>query len=732
MKTMTAFISCLRVCVTLIVWLIIPMMSYAQIPRTISYQGYLEDSVGPVDGSVPMTFSLYSVDTGGTPLWTETHGSVAVKQGVYSVVLGSVDEAGNPLNLAFDMQYYLGVAVGADAEMTPRQKLTSVPYAMNSDNADTVDGQDASDLGDITGVTAGPGLTGGGTSGDVTLSADTGYLQRRVGSTCPPGQSIRVISSAGTVTCEVDNDSGGDITGVTAGPGLTGGGTAGTVTLTADTTVLQSRVNGSCPAGQSIRVISSTGTVTCEVDDTGADIDWTISGTDMYSGVSGNVGIGTDDPIYKVEVRDGTPNYLGYFVNDNDTSGSAKGILSEGDARGTGSGWATGGTFIAYGGGTDGGATGIEIFARAYGTKTAYGVYSEATVGSTTGREYAFYGIGDGYFSDNVGIGTADPNYKLEVRGVTPNYLVYINNHNIIPGAGPPNFTGGIYAAGDARNTGVDAGTGGVFYGYGGSTGGQASGIDANAYAYGSSIAYGVYSNATGGTTSGREYAFYGIGDGYFSGDVGIGTDNPVYPLDIAGHARVQGPVGFNSTGETAIIYYGDGNHSIKGIYAGGININSFDGASDPITFSFSGSERMRITNTGSVGIGITGPAEKLHVVGNIYATGSITPGSSRELKENIRALSADEALKALKDLYPQKFYYKTDKGDEHVGFIAEDVPELVATKDRQGVDPLDVVAVLTKVVQEQQKTIAELAEEMKDIKRELQSKRSLVMADTR
>ena len=61
--------------------------------------------------------------------------------------------------------------------------------------------------GDITSVNAGTGLTGGATSGDATLNVDTVTIQKRVTGTCPPGQSIRTISESGAVICEVDNGS---------------------------------------------------------------------------------------------------------------------------------------------------------------------------------------------------------------------------------------------------------------------------------------------------------------------------------------------------------------------------------------------------------------------------------------------------------------------------------------------------------------------------------------------
>lgn len=91
--------------------------------------------------------------------------------------------------------------------------------------------------------------------------------QNRVTETCAAGSAIRAINADGTVSCQASTSSGGDITGVMAATGLSGGGAMGDVTLSVDTNVIQSRVAGSCGPGSAIRVIGTDGRVACEVDD---------------------------------------------------------------------------------------------------------------------------------------------------------------------------------------------------------------------------------------------------------------------------------------------------------------------------------------------------------------------------------------------------------------------------------------------------------------------------------
>ncbi|MBW2263105.1 MAG: hypothetical protein JRG91_14120 [Deltaproteobacteria bacterium] len=148
-----------------------------------------------------------------------------------------------------------------------------------------------------TSYSAGTGLILGGT----TFSANTSYLQRRVTGTCTSGAAIAAINGDGTVTC-VTGGGTGDITGVTAGTGLTGGGISGTVTLNLDTAYtdgryvntgeassvtssmivnnsitstdvdsssVQVRVTGTCPAGNYVYGITSTGGVNCRAESGG-------------------------------------------------------------------------------------------------------------------------------------------------------------------------------------------------------------------------------------------------------------------------------------------------------------------------------------------------------------------------------------------------------------------------------------------------------------------------------
>jgi len=129
------------------------------------------------------------------------------------------------------------------------------------------------------------------------------------------------------------------------------------------------------------------------------------------------------------------------------------------------------------------------------------------------------------------------------------------------------------------------------------------------------------------------------------------------------------------------------------------------------------GTVRLLINSIGNVGLGTTNPQHLLDLGGGAYSDGTNWyTGSSREYKENIRELTTEEAVLAFNKLNPVTFNYKIDKEGKHAGFIAEDVPDLVASKDRKGLSSMDIVAVLTRVVQEQQKTISDLSEKIKKL----------------
>ncbi len=101
----------------------------AQIPNLMTYQGVLTDDMGVVvsDGSYNMTFRIYDVPSGGSPLWEETFG-VNVSKGIFNTILGYT----TPLDLAFNEPVYLGLAIDGGAELTPRRLFTSNAHAFSA------------------------------------------------------------------------------------------------------------------------------------------------------------------------------------------------------------------------------------------------------------------------------------------------------------------------------------------------------------------------------------------------------------------------------------------------------------------------------------------------------------------------------------------------------------------------------------------------------------------------
>lgn len=354
----------------------------------------------------------------------------------------------------------------------------------------------AGGAGDITGVIAGTGLSGGGLAGDVTLNADTTYLQRRVSGTCAAGSSISVINADGTVSCEPDDvGGGGDITDVLSGTGILITNPGGPQpTVNVDYAQVQKRVTNGCAAGSSIRLINEDSTVVCEVDDDTAGVTGITAGTNITTS-----SVGENVTVSVVDA----PTFAGGIGANGLTQNLNYGIRAQGPLAG--GYFQTDSSNFAYVGWAD---TGV------HGQGTSKGVSGQGNWGGFfAGTQYGVKADGasaGGYFVDSS-------------RPTTYAYVAMeeygIQAYGLWQGGYFKDSDGSGYAYAGWGDTGVA--------GYGNTRGGYFKDLNSSGYSYVGDGDYGIrsYGNTAGGyfydlDTSTSAYLAYGSYAGYFVGNV--------------------------------------------------------------------------------------------------------------------------------------------------------------------------------------------------------------------
>ena len=162
-----------------LVFLAVASIARAEVPAMMHYQGFLTDEEGePLNDTLSMTFTIYPDPDEAIVLWTETQADVIVTNGLFHVLLGSV----NPIvdTVFAETERWLGITVAPDPEIVPRTRLVTVPWAFR---VSTVDG-----------------ASGGTISGRVGIGVADPYTKLQVETSDPIGG----ISSRYTGTDNVD------------------------------------------------------------------------------------------------------------------------------------------------------------------------------------------------------------------------------------------------------------------------------------------------------------------------------------------------------------------------------------------------------------------------------------------------------------------------------------------------------------------------------------------------
>ena len=763
-----------------------------------TYQGSLKDGAAAANGNYDMEFRLF--DIGGSQLGsTQSRAGVAVSNGIFSVKLdfGSVFPGADR---------FLEIAVrtsggGSFTTLSPRQKIDSSPYSVKSLNATNAE--------NATSAVASTNFTGP-LSGDVTGTQSTTTVariqSRNVANTAPTdGQVLKYNAATAQWRPDTDNTgSGGGITGITAGTGLTGGGTTGSVSIAiANSGVGTAQIadnNVTDPKINSVSGAKVTGAVATATNST------------QLGGIAANQYVQTTDPRLTDDRSPtlGSPNYIQNTSSPQSSSnfnvsGTGTGNILNATTQFNLNGSrfiavaGTKNTFVGLGtGAANAGGSSGSFFGAAAGASNTTGSQNSffgdaAGAFNSTGAANSFFGAssgrnnttgtGNSFFGEQAGVNNTtagdnsffgDQSGFANTTGIKNSFFGSLSGgHNT--GGGENSFFG--YFAGNAVTTGngnsffgnetgssTTTGTGNSFFGWlagkSNSTAGNNSffgynsgfsnttgtsntffgALSGDSNSTGSQNAF--FGNSAGGSnTTGGSNSFFGLGAG---DTTTTGSDNAFFGT-AAGTANTLGT-------QNTFIGRSSGQAITTGLKNTALGYSA-DFSSGTLTYATAIGADSTANTSNSIFLGRSGGEDTVRVPGNLNVTGStslngnltfanggiasfgsanifmtqlaagvgttlcrtasnqiVTCSSSLRYKTNLRTFRT--GLDLIQKLRPVTFDWK-DGGTHDLGLGAEDVaaiePLLVTYNSAgqvEGVKYDRIGVVLINAIKEQQEQI--------------------------
>ena len=614
----------------------------ADIPHMINYQGKMTAAGGGcVNDTVQMTFTIYADSLGVSADWTETQTEVVVKEGVFSVLLGSVDSI--PASVFDGSIKYLGVQVESDPEMRPLKPMVSVAYAYRAGAADGGGGGGWVDDGTVVRLESSTDSVGIGTTEPTAdlhvegnayvseiLTVGTPVLidgvQERVGIShlgsqeWTPDAKLEIVAEPGTDFLMLSSTEAADGDLVTVNSdGEVGIGTtnpteklhvSGNILVTGKATIGIGHNNTGAyafVAGRGNAVSGDYSTVGGGWENMATDYMATIGGGEanwaiqQYSTIGGGAGNNIQEGAFST-IAGGVLNEA-----DGDTSAicgghrnQASGPLS---AVGAGDRNVAGGRYSTVPGGRLNSALGDYSFAAGRRAKAnhdgafVWGDATDADFASTAADQFLIRASG------GVGIGTNDPQADLHIDGTTLiGGVATIETGERIQGE----EDGGARILGQQGNTPSMPAIG--FF--------SANGVDDGA---GGNGIYRPAANAMAFATSSQERVRIMPG-----GDIGIGTQDPDYDVHLSKQDDAEicvenpGPaydknVGFRIKSHTHAMYP-EADWFLYSNFSGDLVVGDYVADTRPVLIAAAAPDNSLNIRPSGVGIGTTNPQGALDV----------------------------------------------------------------------------------------------------------------------